>query len=178
MTIDLISAILLVLAIFKGYRQGVIVAAFSFVALIMGVAAAMKLSVAVAHYLAARDFNSKWLSFLSFLLVLIAVIVIVKLVARLIQKLAEAVLMGWLNRICGILLFVFLYFTVYSVILFYAQKMGLTGPDTLEKSVTYPYIKRLGPWVIDHLGQIIPWFKDMFSALSDFFGQMATRLPA
>lgn len=177
MIIDLISAILLVLAIFKGYRQGVIVAAFSFVALIIGVAAAMKLSVGVAHYLTERSLHGKWLSFLSFLLVLIIVIVIVKLVARVIQRLAEAVMMGWLNRICGIVLYGVLYFTLYSVVLFYTSKIGLTGEKTIEQSVTYPIFKDLGPWVIDHLGKAVPWFRNMFTALTDFFEAMARKLP-
>lgn len=178
MIIDLLAAILLALAIFKGYRQGLIVAAFSFVALIIGVAAAMKLSVGVAHYLSERDFHSKWLSFLSFLLVLIVVIVIVKLVARLIQKVAEAVLMGWLNRLCGVLLLGFIYFTIYSILLFYSQKTGLIGTATFDKSLTYPYLQPLGPWVIDHLGQVIPWFKNMFTALTDFFETVAQKIPA
>lgn len=178
MTLDLIAAILLVLAIFKGYRKGVIVAAFSYVALIIGIAAAMKLSVVVAGYLTSQSMHGKWLSFLSFVIVLVVVIVIIKLVARMIEQLAEAVLMGWLNRICGIILYGLVYFTLYSVVLFYTSKMGLTGTQTIAGSVTYPYFHNLGPWVIDHLGAVIPWFKDMFSHLSDFFADMAARIPA
>lgn len=178
MVIDLLAAILLALAIFKGYKQGVIVASFSFIALIIGVAAAMKLSVGVAHYLTERDFHGKWLSFLAFLIVLIIVVVLVKLFAHVIQRLAEAVLMGWLNRICGILLFGFLYLSIFSVILFYTEKIGLTKSTTFEQSLTYPYIKGLGPWVIDHLGMVIPWFKNMFTALTDFFEGVAHNLPS
>ena len=118
MMLDLISAILLVLAVVKGYRKGVIVAAFSYIALIIGIAAAMKLSVTVAGYLTSQSMHGKWLSFLSFLIVLLAVIVVIKLAARMIESLAEAVLMGWLNRICGIILYVLVYFTVFSVLLF------------------------------------------------------------
>ena len=178
MMLDLISAILLVLAVVKGYRKGVIVAAFSYIALIIGIAAAMKLSVTVAGYLTSQSMHGKWLSFLSFLIVLLAVIVVIKLAARMIESLAEAVLMGWLNRICGIILYVLVYFTVFSVLLFYTGKMGLTGPKTISSSVTYPYFHNLGPWAIDHLGAVIPWFRDMFSHLSDFFADMAARLPA
>lgn len=177
MMLDVIAAILLVLAIIKGYSKGVIVATFSFIALIIGIAAAMKLSVVVAGYLTSQSMHGKWLSFVSFLLVLVVVIVIIKLLARMIEKLASAVLLGWLNRICGIIVYGLVYFTVYSVVLFYTRKMGLTGPVTIQGSVTYPYFSNLGPWVIDHLGMALPWFKDMFAHLSDFFADMATKLP-
>ena len=177
MILDLIAAILLVLAIFKGYKKGVILAAFSYVALIIGIAAAMKLSVVVAAYLSSNSMHGKWLSFLSFVIVLVLVILLIKLVGRMIEKLVEAVLMGWLNRLAGILLYALVYFTLYSVVLFYTTKMGLTGLQTIKGSVTYPYFNNLGPWVIDHLGEAIPWFKDMFSHLTDFFAGMAAKIP-
>ena len=178
MIIDIIAAILLVLAIIKGYRKGVILAAFSYIAIIIGIAAAMKLSVIVASYLESQSMHGKWLSFLSFALVLIIVIIVIRLVANLIQKLVEAVMLGWFNRITGVILYSLVYFTVFSILLFYTTKIGLTGQDTLSASITYPYFHNLGPWVIDHLGAVIPWFKDMFSQLSHFFEGIATRIPA
>ena len=177
MILDIIAAILLVLAIIKGYRKGVILAAFSYLAIIIGIAAAMKLSVIVASYLESQSMHGKWLSFLSFALVLLLVIIVIKLVAKMIQKLVEAVMLGWFNRISGIILYALVYFTVYSILLFYTAKIGLTGPQTLSASITYPYFHNLGPWVIDHLGSVIPWFKDMFSQLSDFFADIATKMP-
>ncbi len=44
MLIDIIVVILLVMAIFKGLRKGLIVAVFSFLAFLIGLAAALKLS--------------------------------------------------------------------------------------------------------------------------------------
>jgi len=51
MLIDLIFALLLVMAIIKGYQKGFIVAFFSIIAFIIGLAAALKLSAVVAEYL-------------------------------------------------------------------------------------------------------------------------------
>ena len=46
--IDIIFAILIVIAIFKGYRKGFIIAIFSVLAFILGLAAALKLSATIA----------------------------------------------------------------------------------------------------------------------------------
>jgi len=48
MILDIIVAVILILAVIKGYRQGLIVALFSFVAFAIGLAAAIKLSVVAA----------------------------------------------------------------------------------------------------------------------------------
>ena len=48
--LDIIFAIVIVIALFKGYKKGLIIAIFSLVALIVGIAVAVKLSAAVASY--------------------------------------------------------------------------------------------------------------------------------
>ena len=86
MVIDIIVLLLLVLAIFKGYTKGLVVAVFSFLAFIIGLAAALKLSTLVADYLGtATSISSRWLPFLAFTLVFIAVILLVRLGAKLIE---------------------------------------------------------------------------------------------
>ncbi|MDE1191065.1 MAG: CvpA family protein [Arachidicoccus sp.] len=176
MSIDFIALILLAFAIFKGYKQGAIVAICSYLAILIGLAAAVKFSVVVAGYLTQNGVRGKWISFISFLLVLVVVIFIVRWIAGLIQKLVETVLMGWANRIAGIILYTLLYMTVFSVLLFYIHKIGLIKDTTLLSSLTYPYIKNLGPWLIDNFGKIIPLFKNMFSDLANFFGNVATKI--
>ena len=57
MIIDIIFLILLALAVIKGISRGFIVAVFSFFAIIIGVAAAMKLSYIVANWLQ-HSFNT------------------------------------------------------------------------------------------------------------------------
>ncbi len=173
MIIDLIFLVLVVMALFKGYSRGFIVAIFSIAGFIIGLAAALKLSSVVAQYLS-NDLHAsgKWLPFLSFLLVFIAVLLLVKLGARLIQKSMEFVMLGWLNRLGGIVFFVLLYSVIYSVFLFYAGQMHLVSAETQNASFFYKWLQPLGPFVIEGLGTIIPWFKDMFAELQVFFGKM------
>ena len=85
MIIDIGFLILMILAIFKGLRKGFILGIFSLFAFIIGLAAALKLSVVVAAWLQKNVIPaSRWLPVLSFLLVFIVVIFLVGLGARLI----------------------------------------------------------------------------------------------
>lgn len=170
MTIDIIFFVLMALAVFKGYSKGFIVALFSVVGFFIGLAAALKLSSYVAQQLSGSlSVSSKWLPVLSFMLVFIAVLLLVRLGARMIQGGVEMVMLGWLNRIAGIVLFALLYSILYSVFLFYAVQLKLFSEETIATSNIYNYIQPLGPKLIDSLGTIIPWFKDMFAQLQQFF---------
>ena len=176
MIIDIIFLILLVLAVIKGISRGFIVAVFSFLAIIIGISAAMKLSYIVANWLQ-HSFNTgrQWLPILSFLIVMIGVIFLVRWLANLIQAAINVAMLGWLNKLGGIVLYLMLYTAVFSIILFYLTKMNLIKPETIASSYTYSLIEPFGPKAINLLGSVIPLFKDLFQHLSEFFGSIATK---
>ncbi|HEX4958472.1 MAG TPA: CvpA family protein [Lacibacter sp.] len=179
MIIDILVAIAMVMAVIKGIQKGFIVAVFSVFAFIAGIAAALKLSASVAEWLgSATHIATRWLPFLSFLLVFIAVIVVVRLGAKFIEGAVTFALLGWLNKLMGVLLYAVLYTIIISVFLFYAQQMNLFTVSVLEKSVTYSYIIPWAPRVIDAIGTVIPWFKDLFQELGTFFGTVNEKISA
>ena len=176
MIIDLVFLILMILAVVKGYQRGLIVGIFSFVAIIVGLAAAIKLSAVVAGYIGdSVKVSDRWLPVISFLVVFIGIVLLIRLGANLLQKTVELGMMGWINRLGGIILYATIYILVYSVILFYAEKLKLLQPASIEKSIVYPYVQPIGPLVIDGFGRLIPIFKDMFEELSAFFEKVAEK---
>ena len=176
MLIDIIFLLLMVLAIFKGIKKGLILAVFSLVGLVIGLAAAMKLSVVVAGYLKDTvNVSTKWLPFLSVILVFIAVLILVRIGAGAIEKTIEFAMMGWLNKLGGIILYAALYIILFSVLLFYAEKLNLINPKTITASKSYVYLQPWGPRVMEMMGAVIPWFKDMFTELEKFFEGVATK---
>ena len=177
MLIDLIFAVILVLAILKGYQHGLVIGLFSLVAVIIGLAAAMKLSTVVAGYIGkAVKVSEEWLPIISFAVVFLIVLLLIRLGARAIEKAIEVVLLGWVNKIGGIILFTAIYITVFSVLLFYAEQMKLLQADTIDKSVTYSFVQPWGPKAMNGFGSIVPIFKDMFSELEQFFDGVAKEI--
>jgi membrane protein required for colicin V production len=176
MLIDLIYVVLIIVAALHGYRSGLIVGLFSLVAIIIGVAAAMKLSSVLAAYLGERiNISKEWLPIISFAIILLVVLLLIRLVAKFIEKVFQSVLLGWVNRLAGIVFFIAIYTLVYSVLIFYAEQMKLLLPATTEHSVLYTFIKPWGPRVIDGLGNIIPVFRDLFAELENFFQGLADK---
>ncbi len=170
MIIDVFFVLLMIYAIIKGYRNGFVIAIFSFFGIIIGLAAAMKFSTLVADWLKnSTHISIAWLPFLSFLIVMIGILILVRLTAKLIHTAMELVLLGWLNKLSGMLLYATLFVIMYSVLLFYAVKLHFCKEDTLLSSVCYSFIQPWGPKAIGLFGTIIPLFDGMFEELSDFF---------
>jgi len=176
MIIDIIFLLLIAVAVIKGISRGFIVAVFSFLAIIIGIAAAMKLSYIVGNWLQ-NSFNTgkAWLPVLSFLIVFAGVVILVRWLANLIQAAMNMTMLGWLNKLGGIILYVLLFISVYSVMLFYLTKINLIRSETISASRTYPFIEPFGPRVVNAVGSIIPVFKNLFKQLSDFFGNTAGK---
>ena len=177
MILDIIVAVILILAVIKGYQQGLIVALFSLVAFAIGLAAAIKLSVVADYIGKAVKISDKWLPIVSFAVVFLIVVLLVRLGAKFIQKTVELAMLGWANKIGGILLYAVLYILIFSVLLFYADQMNFIKPETKRESVTYSYIQPWGPKLMDGLGKIIPVFKGMFQDLEDFFDNVSKEVP-
>ncbi len=177
MLIDIIFIALLAMALFKGYTRGLIVAVFSLLALVIGLAAAIKLSVVTASKLTnAVHIAAKWLPVVAFTLVFLAVVLLVRLGAGALQKAVELAWLGWANKLGGIILYIALYIVIFSVVLFYVEKTGMIDASTIGASKTYPFIKPWGPETVSVLGKLVPWFKDMFGQLEHFFAGLSNKI--
>ena len=170
MFIDILFLFIIIAAVIKGYSKGLIVALFSFAAIIIGLAAALKLSSSVAVWLQnSVSISSYWLPFISFALVMFAVVFVVRLGAKFIEKTVQFAMMGWVNKLGGIVLYAALYISLLSVILFFFDKMHLIKQDSFTTSKSYWFVQPWAPKVIAGFGKVIPIFKDVFQQLSTFF---------
>ncbi len=171
MPIDIIYCIVLGLAIWKGWNKGLIVAIFSFFALLIGLAAALKMSSAVAKWLQLHThISGGWLPFVAFVLIFIAILLSIRMVAAILEKSVELMLMGWANKLGGIVLYGWLYTLIFSVVLFFAVQLSIFTTNTLQSSKCYAYIIPMGPRTMDGIGKIVPLFKNLFTDLQNFFG--------
>jgi membrane protein required for colicin V production len=173
MFIDIVFLFFMIMAVIKGYSKGFILALFSIIALIVGLAAAIKLSTVTASWLQdSFRLTAKWLTLFSFVLVFLLAVFLVRLGARALEKTVEMMMLGWVNRLAGILLYAILYTVILSVLVFYIDKIGLIKPEAMAESKTYSFIKPWGPGAMNVLGTVLPFFKNMFMELEKFFDKV------
>ena len=179
MVIDFAFLIIFIIAVFKGFSKGLVVGVFSFIAFIIGLAAALKLSAVVAHHFeSSSGMAAKWLPVISFAFVFIVVVLLVNIGARIIRKTINIAMLGWLDKFGGILFYICIYTIIFSVLLFFAEKTSLIKPETVAASSVHNFVAPWGPKVINNLGKIIPVFKDLFLQLQDFFENIGHQFAA
>lgn len=177
MTIDFAFFIVIALAVFKGFTKGFVVALFSFFAYVIGLAAALKLSIVAAHYFeSSSTLPAKWIIVLSFSIVFIAVVFLVNILGRILKKAVSLAMLGWIDRLAGIVLYILIYLLIFSVILFFLEKTMLLQPETIAASKVHGFVAPWAPVVIDNLGKIVPVFHDLFTQLQAFFGRLSDKL--
>lgn len=176
MIIDVIFIALMAFAVFKGMSKGFIQSLFSLVAFFIGLAAALKLSAVVSNYLSAHfKMEGKWLPFLSFVLVFASFIILFFYLGKFFEKTTEMMMLGWLNKFGGVCLYMLLNGILFSTFLFYAVQMHLFTQQNINDSFSYPYISPLAPAFTHYLGKLIPFFKDIFLQLEEYFDNIAVR---
>jgi membrane protein required for colicin V production len=170
MAIDIIGIILIILFFIRGYMKGFIVAIFSVLAILLGILCALKLSQAFSGWLLEKKYiTSGWVQVISYVILFVGVVILVNLLARLIQRALEGVMLGTVNRLIGGLLYAFLGIVLWSSLLWIGARMNIISHETLEGSKTYAWISGLAPWFFFEAGRLIPFVQDTFDKLEHFF---------
>ena len=179
MALDVIGIILLLLFFIRGYTKGFIVAAFSVLAILLGILCALKLSQSFAAWLLAKGWvTSGWVQVISYMVLFIGVVIVVNLIAKLLQKAVETLMLGFVNRLIGGLLYVILGLILWSSLLWIGGHMHIIGAETIASSKTYPWLSKVAPWFFGQIGDLVPFFKDTFSKLETFFDAVNQKIPA
>lgn len=144
MLIDILFLAMMVIAVFKGMRNGLIVALFSIIGWVVGLYAAFMFSGLAENYLkGVLNLSPRVLSIVAFILVFSLVSLLVNLGARIVEKLIGLTPIGWLNRLGGIFFYVLLYALIFSVMIYFAEKVRLVSEETVSSSRMYPWVKPL-----------------------------------
>ena len=142
MLIDILFLGMMAIAIFKGLRNGLIVAIFSIVGWILGIIAAFKFADVAGGYLQGSvNLSPRILYIISFIVVFLLVMLLVNLGAKLVEKTVELALLGWVNRLGGIFFYVLLYALIFSVMIYFAERVKLISEQTIAASRVYPWVK-------------------------------------
>lgn len=178
--IDIITLLVLAVAVFKGIRNGLVMAIFSFVALLLGILAALKLSASTALWLEDTvQVSARWIPLLAFLLVFFVVVIGVNMIGKLLEATTKWAFLGWVNKGAGIIFYTVIYLLIWSVLLFYLDKLSVISEAAIESSVTYPIIAPWGLTAIDWIASIIPIFKDIMTEIGNFLERFSEeKIPA
>jgi len=169
MLIDFSFVLVMCLAVYLGLKKGLIRAVISFFAYLIAMILAVQFSSVLATHIHGSGSIQRWIPLLCFLGIFIVVILLGRLLARLLEKSTEMVMLGWLNKLGGVVIYAFTYTILFSAILFFGTAMNWFESRQLEESFFVQFLSDLAPNLMETLGSIIPPLKNSFSNLEEFF---------
>lgn len=178
MVIDIVAITLLIVFFIKGYRKGIIVAICSIIALVLGIICALRLSERLATYLLEKEWvTTGWAQLISYIILFTGVVLLVRLIAKALENAINVVMLGWVNKGIGGILYGLMAAIAISAMLWLVDKMDALPKETIAQSKTYPYLSPIAPWVADKVGLFLPFAKNLFNDLQDFFTHVNEQLP-
>jgi len=115
--LDIIIGIPLLWAAYKGFTKGFIVEVATLLALIIGIYGAINFSEFTAEFLQTRlDFESEYMSYISFIVTFLGIVILINFAAHLLDKVAEAVALGIINRLFGVVFSLLKYMLIVSML--------------------------------------------------------------
>lgn len=170
-TLDIILLILLAVGAFQGYRKGLLLSIFSFIALVLAVIGAIKLlDIAQDWLVHMLDNDAMYIPVLAFALVFIGILLVVTTIGRLLKKIIDLTPLGLADNIAGAILGAFKWCFAVGFLLWLFDMMQFELPGNWkEESVVYPSVMIVTSAIIDLLGSALPFIKEMSDKLDDIF---------
>jgi membrane protein required for colicin V production len=147
---------LFIWAAYRGFSKGFLIQAAGFAALILGIWGAIKFSgVTTAFLMDKTNMEGEYLPLVSFAITFIAIVVLVHILSRLIEKLVQAVALGFVNRLVGAIFNLTKYALIISGVLVILNTINSKQPflpqEDVDKSIMYGPLSAFAPTIFPYL---------------------------
>ena len=155
-TLDIILLCCFIPGIIRGLSKGFLEQALALAGIVLSVWAAFRFSSLVCTWLQPYvSISETTLNVLSFALILIVISLLVVLVAKLLTKVAELAMLGWLDKTLGLVFALAVNALVIGVVIILFDtvnaKFAFVKPEVLDSSIVYTSLRDLSYLVFPYL---------------------------
>ncbi|MBP5210401.1 MAG: CvpA family protein [Bacteroidales bacterium] len=158
--IDIIIVCCFIPALFFGMRKGLVAQIVAVLVIYFGIKLSLLFSGVVSEWIMnITSFNPTSVKILSFILIFTVVALLLNLVGKLIEKVLKITLLGWLNRLLGSIVAVFITLLILSVAAYLIstanQTFGFIPEEKLAESSLFNPLSEFAK-------NIFPYLKSLF----------------
>lgn len=162
--IDIVFAVLLGFAAFKGLKNGLFVEFASVISFFIGIYIAVKFSYVVGSFIG----DSKTAKVTAFIITLLLVVIGIHLLAKVFSGIASTLFLGWLNKLGGAFFAILKTTLLLGVVLSLFQKVNindaLVSKETQENSIFFNPILKTSEFMLPVL---TGWFESLKNNVSN-----------
>jgi membrane protein required for colicin V production len=162
--VDLTISIIILVGAYSGFRDGFLLEIFSFAAILLGVLFGFKL-IGLAMTALEEQFyiDEKALPYISFACVFFIILFIINLTARLLMRRIHKPLLGYADPYAAALIGLLRTSFMMSILIWIFESMELHFlEEWMEDSWVLPVVANFAPGIINGIGSVIPFFRDIF----------------
>ena len=159
--LDIVIIVVAVLLGIAGLRQGIIKTVFGIAGLIGGIVLAGRYYDELAALLSPS--GATWVNIAAYAIILIATIIVAGVVGSLVAKLVHFVLLGWLDRLVGCVLGVFIGGLLCAAVLAIVGKYYPGTEAVISQSVIAKFLMEQFPLLLALLPEEFDFIRDFFS---------------
>jgi membrane protein required for colicin V production len=150
--IDIILAIPIIWAIYRGFTKGFIIEIASLIAMVLGVYGAIHFSYFIANLL---NLHSSHAPLISFAVTFLIIVIVIFLFAKMLEKSLNLLALGFLNKLAGAFFSLLKIAFIISILLIFVNKLdakiSIVPEKTRKESLLYPPISAFAPLIIPKL---------------------------
>lgn len=176
MTIDILAAVMAAYGFYLGYTKGIVKALFGFVAVFIGLIAALKLSPFLVKLLEKVSGNNNPLIFLvGFALTFVVTLFLIKFIGNRFEDLLKAIKINFFNQVVGGVALCLLFLVLFSYGMWFADQIKVIPDKAKKASYTYSYLETLPEKSKALLSKAKPLFKEFSDKFSETIGQVKNQ---
>lgn len=160
--LDIILLLCFVPAIIGGLRRGFIAQVVAIISIILGIWLSFKFSAVLSGWLGQWiEAGEQMLHVISFAVILILAILALAAVGKLIEATVKIILLGWLNRLLGLIFALLKYALIIGLLLMLFNSLNgqfhLVNQKVLDSSLLYGPLLNMANSVFPYLKALIFW---------------------
>jgi len=158
--LDIVLIVAIGIATFIGLRKGIIKAVLTLAGLVLGIFLAGRYYSPFSEQLTLIS-SPGWAKVAAFTIIFIGVMVIAAVLARLLERVASVIMLGWANRLVGAILgFVIGAMLCGALLAIWVKYLGISG--AIAES-------NIAPILLDRFPKVLALLPEEFDAVRSFF---------
>lgn len=158
--VDIVIVCCFLPVLYFGIKNGLVKQLVALAVVYFGITLSLKFSAPVSEWILQHvKMPEFWAKTVSFILIFFVVALLLSLLGKIVEKIIKISLLGWLNKLLGIVMTFCIFAILVSVIVYFVDSannlLEFIPKEKLEESRFYPAL-------LDFSKEIFPRFKELF----------------
>lgn len=154
--LDIFLGIFLLIGLYKGFNKGLLLELASLIALLAGIYGAIHFSYIAGDYLSQKmNWEERYINLAAFLVTFIGIVIAVHFAGKLLTKVADIAMLGFLNKLAGGVFGVLKVGLILAAIIIFFDRandtLSIVSEETKTESALYYPIKNTGAYIYDSI---------------------------